>query len=287
LRGGRAKLVAGIALCAVVAAIAVALWPSGGETVAPGTIAQAATTTATAKGADIAFDATVTGPGLGGQEFSLTGEGYQALKRQEGRLKMDMSDAADLAGGQGLDPDDFVMEFRYVGSWMYMRSPLFEEGLPEGKTWLGLDLRRALASQGISAGALTQQQNPGDYLEYLRGTSGEVEKLGTEEVRGVETTHYRATADLRRAPGVKPEDAERLVELTGSAEMPMEVWIDADDMVRRLRMEMTMKQPGSEAETTTDQTIDFFNFGPKPRVEPPPRDEVKDGTDLAIEGLNR
>ena len=44
----------------------------------------------------------------------------------------------------------------------------------------------------------------------LRAVSEEVEELGTEDVRGVETTHYRTTVDLRRYPDLVPPDRREL-----------------------------------------------------------------------------
>jgi hypothetical protein len=56
-------------------------------------------------------------------------------------------------------------------------------------------------------------------LEYLKSVSEEVTTVGTETVRQVETTHYRAFGDLGR-----PETDNQL---------PVDVWIDENNRTKR------------------------------------------------------
>jgi hypothetical protein len=289
MRGRRIWIVLAVAaLGAVATVVAISAWPSGEQTVSPTAIAQAATTTGSAKGAALELKATMR-MGMLSQPMSFTGSGVEDLEHNEARISMDMSQMAAASGGQ-LDPSDLKMEAIYAHQSMFMRSPLFEGKLPGGKQWMGIDLRRALEQQGVSSSMLTQQGNPTDYLRYLRGVSGKVTKVGTEKVRGVTTTHYRATADIRRSPGVKPEDAQRLVEMTGTSKVPMEIWIDAHHLIRRMRLQMDMKLPPNAGAAagrhfSLDETVELYNFGPKGRIDPPPADDVYDATDVAAKGL--
>src|SRR5215213_1439416 len=109
---GRFKVAAVLAaLCAVAVVAVVAAWPSG-KPVAPDTIAQEATTTGSAKEAAVAMKVTVN-PGPLGRDISFTGEGYENLKRQEGRFTFDMSSLAELFGGR-FEPDDLEMEAIFI-----------------------------------------------------------------------------------------------------------------------------------------------------------------------------
>lgn len=289
---GRQDLRALVALMAAVATAAtLAACGSGGDdSVGPGAIAEAATATGSVRGAAVALNATMTSAALGGRPISFTGSGYQDVKHGAGRYTFDMSKIAEASGQSGVDPAKLKMDAVYVNRRMYMRSPLFDGKLPGGKAWLGIDLRRALKSKGIDPSALTQQTNPTDYLRYLRATSGRVTRVGDERVRGVEATHYKATVDLRRTPKLDRRSADRLIQLGGSATLPTEVWIDRHHLVRRMRIQMSVKLPpnaGAAAgqQMKIDETVELYNFGPKPRVEPPPADQVYDGTDLAARGM--
>jgi hypothetical protein len=276
-------------MTAVATAATLAACGSGGDdSVGPGAIAEAATTTGSVRGAAVSLSATMTAEALGDRELTFTGGGYQDVRRRSASITMDMSKMAEASGQTGIDPDKLKMRMIYVPGRMYMQSPLTQGKLPGGKDWVKIDMRRALEAKGIDASALTQG-NPMDYLRYLRATSGRVERVGGEDVRGVATTHYKATVDLRRTPKLDRRSAERLIQLGGTATMPTEVWIDQHHLVRRMRLQISMKMPpnaGAAAgqQMHLDETVELYNFGPKPRVVPPPADQVYDATGLAERG---
>lgn len=212
----------------------------------------------------------------------MDGSGYEDLAARSGRLRFDMSKLL-AAGPSGIDPAKGTMEMIFISPAMYMRSPLFDGELPAGKAWMKIDLRRAMKGAGINVTMVSR--DPTEVLGYLRAESGKVTRVGRESVRGVDTTHYRATADLTKAPGLDRRSADRIVQLGGARKVPIEAWIDRRNMVRRMRIVMTTKAPaGSPAageKMTIDQTIELFAFGPKPRVTPPPAREVFDASDIA------
>jgi hypothetical protein len=272
---------------AVATAATLAACGSGGDdSVGPGAIAEAATTTGSVRGAAVSLNATMTAEALGDRKLTFTGGGYQDVKHGAGSYTLDMSKIAEASGQTGIDPAKLKMRMIYLPGRMYMHSPLTQGKLPGGKQWLKIDVRRALEAKGIDTSGLVQQSSPADYLRYLRATSGRVERLGSEQVRGVATTHYRGTVDLRRTPKLDRRSAERLIELGGSATMPTEVWIDQHHLVRRMRIQLSMKMPpnaGAAAgqQMKIDETVELYNFGPKPRVVAPPADQVFDATGLA------
>ncbi len=93
-------------------------------------------------------------------------------------------------------------------------------------------------------------------LEYLRSIADEVTEVGAETVRGADTTHFRATAHLTQL-GAPPEDDR----------FPVEVWVDKDGRTRRYRYQLV----GSEETFVWE----FFDFGVKVDLEPPPPGQVK------------
>jgi hypothetical protein len=273
---------------AAAAAVALSACASGGDdSVAPGALAEAASLTGAVKGANVDMSVTVTSPALGGKAVSFSGSGYQNLSGRAGTYTFDMSKIASLGGAKKLDPAKLKMQGIYLQRKIFMKSPLFGK-LPGGKTWIGIDLSRALKSQGIDASALNQQSNPADFLGYLRGASGKVIRVGHESVRGTDTVHYKGNVDLRHVPGVDAQSARRLEQISGIRTMPVEVWIDSKKHVRRLRLQYSQKLPaGTPAagqRMKLDETVEMYAFGPKPAVKQPPAKDVYDATGLAAKG---
>ena len=124
-------------------------------------------------------------------------------------------------------------------------------------------------------------------MQVLEVVSGDVKKLGDEQVRGVDATHYRATDDLRKLPSVVPEatraaakaTVDKTIQLTGTRMIPVDVWIDGDNLVRRLEQKLAAQG------MPITQRIELYDFGTKVDVEPPPAREVKDLSDVAAAGL--
>jgi hypothetical protein len=92
-------------------------------------------------------------------------------------------------------------ETQYSDSALYMRLPGSQaSSITHGKPWVEVNLQRAGAALGVNFSALSSQgaSNPSQILSYLKATSGQVTRIGTEQVQGVEATHYRATIDYER-----------------------------------------------------------------------------------------
>ena len=103
-------------------------------------------------------------------------------------------------------------------------------------------------------------------------------------MRGVATTHYEATMDLARAleeaPAHQRARLEEMFEQLGGGddladvEIPVDVWVDDDDLPRRLRMDMgqVLGAAGTRGEMT--MTMDLFDYGEPVDIEIPSADEV-------------
>lgn len=99
----------------------------------------------------------------------------------------------------------------------------------------------------------------------------EVTDLGTEEVRGQETTHYRIA--------LTPRSISALAELTPSQlarfelENPggvdhLDVWV-SDDLIRRIQVVTSSVVMGSDHQLPATATIEFFDFGADIAITPP------------------
>jgi hypothetical protein len=170
-----------------------------------------------------------------------TATGYIDYARNLGRFGMSW-------GENSSGPND-VMEGRFIGRTMW-----FGWRFGEKMRWLKSEEVAKPSGTDFVPGA-PGGTTPDRILSVLRASSKEVEEVGREEVRGVETTHYRAHLD--------PEKYELYSDGEPTKQI-VDAWVDAAGLVRRLSM------PDGAA----TMTFELFDFGVKVEVEAPPADEV-------------
>ena len=269
---------------AVVAVLAVAgalLAARGDDTVPLSTVANAAEATNSAGGFKLTIDGRYEVPGAG-QTLPMKGSG--ALNPEARRGKLTFQSAGALGSGQ--------IEQIFEGQVIYVKTPAAAKELGVKEPWLRLDAREAGQALGIDPARLGQLggNDPRQMIDQIRSVSGEVKKLGNETVRGVSTTKYRADVDIRRYPDRLPpaqrEQArvavEKLVDQTGSDTYPMTLWIDKDELVRRVQVEYEFDiVPGQDERGSFSMRMEFFDFGVPVDVSPPPAKDVADLADLA------
>jgi hypothetical protein len=263
----------------------------GGDSVSAAPVAEAASKTTEAGSYRTEFTMRME---AAGQSFTMRGNGVFGYSPARGRMTVDPGKLDELSGGAvGTDRLEFVFD----GLVYYMR-------IPEALTplagvddkWLRIDLEETGVETG-DLGALQQaNQNPAQLMQFLRGTSDDIEELGEEQVRGVETTHYRATVDIdaaaeRTADSGELSDEmreqvrveiERMKKQTGLETLPVDVWLDEDDLVRRIRMDFTFPLEGEEV--GVEMTMDLFDFGVEVDVTPPPAAQTVDITEFLKRG---
>ncbi len=125
----------------------------------------------------------------------------------------------------------------------------------------------------------------------LTAVSNKVEEAGTEQVRGVDTKHFRVTVDLTKAStaqGNTPEQAKRLEQLLGTSTMPVDVWVDAQGLPHRLQFRMPVPKSAAGSSGMTNArmvaTEEFYDFGTPVDVSPPPAADTVDA--LSLPGAN-
>lgn len=238
-------------------------------------IAQAPAATQEEQSARMTMEMVMTG---GQQDVTVTADGAVDFAGQRSTMTMSMGQEAADAGFGNIR---LIIE----GTTIYMEMPNAEElGLPTA--WVKMDAEDMTGMQGM--GELQQMSNdPTKSMALLHGVSDDVTEVGTEDVRGAPTTHYRATIDLENARDEVPEDAraflQQQIDVLGASTMPIEVWIDDAGRVRRQRVDLDMAKmaqatPG--APTNLTMTFEVFDFGAPVDAEPPPADEVTDFAEL-------
>jgi hypothetical protein len=254
------------ALPVVLVLVVVALTACGGDTLAVDPVAQAADATTKAGSEHVEFLGVT---GVQGQKVRITGSGDFRNDPQLGRMTVRFTTGA--TSGEITE----VMK----GWRIYMTSPLFARQLPQGKTWMSLDLQKAGKAAGVDFSSLSAQ-TPGQTLEQLKA-SGDVTKVGTETLDGVETTHYTATLDPAKIP-----NGARLQKLTGASYQPVDVWIDSDNHVRRLHMAYSTSGSASAGVgMSNEMTMTFSDYGKNVDVTVPSDAETFDTTGEAAKSM--
>ena len=244
--------------------------------------------TAAERTARISYEATTTGPPVDPENSA--GASSRAVTVKGGGVTDFSGAASNMTMGM---PGMGGLEMRQIGETVYMKMPdEFAAQVSGSKPWVRVDLdtlygQQYGAVQGGAAGDPTRQ------LEYLRGVSDSVEKIGEERVRGVPTTRYRAILDLNEeAAGVKGADQE-LVKGLGTSKLPVEVWVDEENRVRRYALDVSVPMPENAASQDASQgddglrtrmVIEYYDFGTPVDVQAPPQDQTMDGSKLLAEG---
>jgi hypothetical protein len=193
------------------------------------------------------------------------------------------------AGAKLGAPEDWKIDVILDGKVVYVKVPPFAAGqIPGGKPWIKGDLETLAAAggSGVDLGSFGTT-DPKDLLKVLESVSGGLERVGRESVRGVDTTHYRATLDLKKviesgagtqaAPALG--DLDKMLQQTGLSTIPLDVWVDDADLLRRMDIAVSTTQPG---QGTADASITFelYDVGEPVSIELPPPDDVTDASTL-------
>jgi endonuclease YncB( thermonuclease family) len=237
------------------------------------TLASAKTTQA--KTAKLAF--TVATSGTGAQAGTVNGEGVADFDAHKVQMTMN-------AGSERVE---MVMD----GTTIYLQVP--GQQLEPGKSWLKLDLKAMGTAAGKDLANLASGagNDPTQALALLQGASTDVREVGTERVRGTETTHYKATIDLRKAAEQQgPEARKQLDRLLQQAEvqsLPADVWVDDQGRLRKMQYALKMMAKASDqgqGSATVNTTVELFDFGTTAKVEPPPAGQVADFAEVLQQG---
>lgn len=249
-----------------------------------GYLSQAAEATGAVKTQKMALEMTMDGLPTG--TVTITSEG--AFDNESGRGRMTMDMGAAFEGGMG--PDDAlpegagVMEMVVDGDIVYVKSPLFSMMGDSDKPWIKVDARE-LGSGDVGLGG-SATADPAAFLDFLEG-AGTVEEVGTEEIRGVPTTHLEAEIDfaklLAEAGGDQKAEMEQQLEGLGADlesfdSLPVEAWVDEDGYVRKFAMTFdfgqALKPSDDMGDMTMTMTIELYDFDEPVDIEIPPASQV-------------
>lgn len=252
-------------LSALLILVAVNAWVRGDSNnpLNPNPIAAAAERAQRVSGIRMSMTAVYTYPGIG-KTASMVAEGAingtTELSSMHGKLRVPAPVGEVPFDGIG-DADSF-----------YMRSPLLAASLPPGKEWLLIEPDL----DGIDEVGLDSNSSADGQLKMLENAGGEIEEIGTEAVRGVETTRYRGTVSFARfADHLRSEGKDRAADLYSrlakdvGRDIGVEAWIDERGVLRQMRSTMSMLGEDGAVAMTMDMRVTFFDFGATPNISLP------------------
>lgn len=173
------------------------------------------------------------------------------------------------------------------GSETYLRVPFLE-----GASWVRVDFAD-LGGGSLGGPVGLPLQDPGGAIELIDGTSGQVRELGEEDAEGVATTRYAVTVDLvavaDQADALAGGDVAAAMAETGARELAMNVWVDDDDLIRRVAYTLDADPTEVSAGDATfsaggpvTATFAYRDFGTDAEVAVPSDGEVLDIDEDAI-----
>jgi hypothetical protein len=280
--GLRSKLLTSALGLAVLAGIAFAVFGSTTSNLVD-PVALAATHSASAAGYRVRFSLEVSSSELA-TPITMVGGGVVDSRDRSASMSLtarlpDNPQVVQQLGSSTLTVDSII-----DGTTVYMKLPaaLTSQIALAGKSWIAVNLAKISQIPALSSlGGSPMSSDPSQMLQYLRAASDSVVTAGRERVNGFETTHYRVALNLSRVLGALPASDQAAAQQGLSAieqqlhlgDVPVDVWIDAHHLVRRMTMTLdgTVASGSTLAET---MTMDVRNYGRQQRPTPPPADQV-------------
>jgi hypothetical protein len=283
-RRHRSKLLAGAVAVAVLAALAFLLFGSTGSQFG-GPIARAATLSSTTAGYRMHMTMEMTSSALS-SPITATGRGVVDLRDHATSMSLAMNLGNEPQVIQQLGSSKVRIDTITDGAVVYAKLPsALTSGLgTSGRQWIKVDLAKLSSLPGLSSLASNPTtSDPSNILRSLRSASVSVVNLGHQRVGGFETTHYQAELSLAHlADGLPPaqrsaaaQALSTLQQAIPAGEFPADVWIDAHNLVRRVRMSLAFGLPNGPS-TQETVTIDLSHYGRQRPPATPPSDQVLD-----------
>lgn len=217
--------------------------------------------------------------------MSITGAST-ALKAAMSGTILSASNRGALALRESVQGHSINVSERYSGKTYWVSVT----GIPgaaalTSKPWLKYNLGSTLNQLGVG-GLPSGGSNPTQFLTYMKAAGADAQRLGTETIRGVATTHYAVTVNLNGyvrlvSPAARPaarKAIQRLISTIGSDTMHMQVWIDHHNLARRLSL--SFPECVAQQHLRVGMTMDLFDFGTDATVTLPTAAQSHDITPL-------
>lgn len=173
-------------------------------------------------------------------------------------------DMEATGSGQGADGLEMIM----LDKVLYLTGAGMGMDLGD-KKWLKIDM----SDPDSIFGMLGKSTDPALMFRAMEEPK-EFELLGTEEVDGVETNHYRVVMDT--AAYAEAMEIPAQMSSAMPKDIAVEMWVDADNLPRKFRQELEVPaMAGGQASSSTTEGT-YSDYGTDVTIEAPPASEVSD-----------
>ena len=215
------------------------------------------------------------------------GPGFKMLMNLSGdvggeSVSLNMSaavDEHDKRGSLSETVDGKTVESIFDLPYVYVRVP----GKPiKGKPWGRFNVVAYTQSLGLS-GSVNTSSDPSQWIDFLKA-AGQATTLGPQTIRGVPTTHYHVLVDLGRYATVVPaqlrvaaqDEAALLKRISGQQTLPIDVWVDGHNLVRKYQVQVPLCYQGERASESL--SAELYGYGTQTVPVPPPASEASELT---------
>lgn len=201
--------------------------------------------------------------------------------RQVGSLRFAKSgvDAFDLKIisriGTSAKDGESTLRAVQVGKKLYLKSPLYDDILPAGKTWV----RTAVTGSSTSTGSMIDILQP-KVLKAVLATTKVNKPAG--KVGGAKTTLYQGAIPLKTLAKVSPQVASlaKSLKTKKTVTLPWKLWLGTDQLPRRFTSTFPMSTSPKAGELTILTDSRYTAWDAKVVITVPPADQVIDEKDL-------
>jgi hypothetical protein len=191
--------------------------------------------------------------------FTTTSDTAGQAQEMAGQARFTDNGVEMKATGTGAQ----AMELILVDKAMYMKSPAFGSG----DKWLKIDL----SDPNSLFGMIGKATDPEVMFKAMESPK-KLELVGSEDVDGVATNHYRITMDptqYLKAMEFPAAMADMLPQ-----ELVTDMWVDADNLPRKFSQTVEVKAAGGGTPTTSTTEGTYGDFGADVEIEAPPASQV-------------
>ena len=238
-----------------------------------------------------AFDMDVTFTGLSAvegvpegtpDEASVTVTGDTDLAASKTNIDLDLTEIMALlpTGGEPAGESKIKAIIDGEDAYINLGSMGTAYGI-DGTKWIQTTLDQVNQTVGgVSGSSSPSATNPTSFTDLFRGVDSDedIQVEGQEEVRGEQTTHVIANANVAAAIAAAPAEEKEAVQAQfgamGVDEVPLHVWLGDDGVARRIEIIAEGGQLATLQGVGMTVIIEPYDFGKQVAVEVPAADAL-------------
>ncbi|MBT5775557.1 MAG: hypothetical protein HOH95_14415 [Dehalococcoidia bacterium] len=236
--------------------------------------------------------------------FTITGAVDSIADRTE--LTFDFSDLiAALASGAGDEQAVGILEaifgtepleFRHIDGIAYLSGPLIHALIDVPTNWISFPAELDQSARSIGSLSFGQFNSQQDILALLDQVYG-VDEIGSEDLRGIATTHYSGVISLATLlTHLHPDELTQIeadLDITLAEHLgdtPLDIWIDDEGIIRRILLVTDFSNYGGVGRYTEEAVgaitlrHEIYDIGEAILIEYPPFYDITPVNDTFLEG---